>query len=141
MIHQQASENGIAPAVVLATVTPSENGVSSEARRLNLTVESSTGDPAIRAGGAVTLRASGGLDFNTVIVFRDAAFAAVGGKPGQLLLDLSGLVYHDTTGLNGLLAVVRVARMMGICVRVAPGPVLRATLESTGLASQIPLSA
>jgi anti-anti-sigma factor len=116
------------------------------AHRLELALEGADGAaPSCPAGqreaAGVTLRASGGLDFNTVIAFRDAAFAAVGGKPARLTLDLSALNYCDTAGLNGLLAVVRVGRLMGVPVRVTPAPELRATLESTGLSHQIPLAA
>lgn len=91
-------------------------------------------------GAPTAVRAAGGLDFVTVLAFREAAFGAVGARPRDLLLDLSDVHSCDLAGLSGLVAVVRVARMMGIGVRVAPAPDLRQTLESTGLSRQIPLA-
>ena len=41
-----------------------------------------------------------------------------------LLLDLSGVAYCDTAGISGVVAVVRVGRMLGVGVSVAPPPEL-----------------
>jgi len=107
---------------------------ATEPRHLSLDVERDA------SGAPTAVRVEGGLDFVTVLAFRDAAFGAVGARPHDLLLDLSGVHSCDQAGLSGLVAVVRVARMMGVGVRVAPAPDLRVMLESTGLNRHIPLA-
>jgi anti-sigma B factor antagonist len=93
-----------------------------------------------RADESLTIvYAVGDLDLATVLPFRDAAFTAIGHKPKRLILDMSGLDRLDITGLNTLLTVGRVARLVKIAVTVRPSPRLRALLQVTGLVRQMPI--
>ncbi|MFE5947968.1 STAS domain-containing protein [Streptomyces sp. NPDC056480] len=63
-----------------------------------------------RCGGAVLLRVTGELDLATVPLVRRAAVAALAHRPRRLLLDLTGLVFCDGTGLQALERLIEDAR-------------------------------
>ena len=89
--------------------------------------------------GASIVRVVGDLDLATILPFRDAAFTLIGLHPPLLLLDMSRLQRLDITGLNTLLTVGRVARLVKVPVIVRPSERLRALLKTTGLIRQLPV--
>lgn len=75
-----------------------------------------------------------------MITFRDAAFSAIGARPSVLLLDLTDAPFVDTTGLETLVTVARVGRMVAVSVRILPSPHLRHVLRVTGLTRFLPIA-
>jgi anti-anti-sigma factor len=90
------------------------------------------------AGGAQIIRLVGDLDLSTVLPFRDAAFTAIGTRPPRLVVDLTDLDRIDITGLNTLLTVVRVGRLVHVPVYINPSERIRAIFTATGLIQRIP---
>lgn len=82
---------------------------------------------AVRAaGGAVVLEVAGELDHDTVGPLREALDDAVG-PGGRVVVDLAGLGFCDSTGLNALLHSRLAAREAGGSLELAGlrGPVAR----------------
>ncbi len=85
------------------------------------------------ATGRMTLRVSGTLDLSTVLAFRDAVFTAIGKKPLDLFVDVTGLRDADISGISALVTAGRVARLMKVPFAVSPSPFLKPLLEDAGI--------
>ncbi len=101
---------------------------------LTVTSEKRPGD------GVILVRVAGDLDISTVLPFRDAAFTAIGSRPPLLLLDLVALGHLDITGLNTLLSIGRVGKLMKVPVRVIPGEKIARLFTATRLGAQLPFA-
>src|SRR5712692_5382448 len=77
----------------------------------------------------------GEIDLYTVPKLQSELTAALeGGKPVRLVVDLSGVDFCDSTGVNVLLAAHRRAREAGGDLELAgPRPAVRRILQVTGL--------
>jgi len=67
----------------------------------------------LTATGPGTLKASGALTFATARAARLSGLAALGGAPGALAIDLSGVTHADSAGLAVLLDWLGAARQAG----------------------------
>ena len=85
------------------------------------------------------VRVVGDLDLTTVLPFRDAAFTLIGTRPHRLVLDLTCLEHLDITGLESLLTVGRVGRMVCVPVTVLPNERVRRLFAVAALSRQLPL--
>ena len=88
--------------------------------------------------GAIVITGKGDLDLSTILPFRDAAFSALGQRPPLLVLDMTHLNRLDITGLNTLLTIGRVARLVHVSIRLIPGERIRTLFTITGLERQLP---
>ena len=82
---------------------------------------------------SLSLTATGRLDVNTVLSFRDTIFSALGERPLHLTLDLRPLEFVEPAGVSTLVTFARVAQMVGVAWNIEPSPDLKVTLEETGL--------
>ncbi|MBT2365734.1 STAS domain-containing protein [Streptomyces sp. ISL-10] len=94
------------------------------------------GDPAIETtvvGRCVVVRVSGEMDYVTVPFFWERFLEALAGRDRFLVLDLSGVSFCDSAGLNVLLRAGRHARVSGVELVLACVPQhLRRILGMTG---------
>jgi anti-anti-sigma factor len=81
----------------------------------------------------VTLHLSGTIDLATVLRLRDVAFSVIGERPGTLYLDLRAIAHVEITGINTLVTISRVARLVKVRCFILPSASLRDTLMQTGL--------
>ena len=84
-------------------------------------------------GMVVTLRIQGQLDLNTVLTFRDAVFSAMGERPEQLILDLSGIRTIDSAGISALITVCRVSSLVRTDTQIVPSAKHVSLLAEMGL--------
>jgi anti-anti-sigma factor len=80
--------------------------------------------------GTAVIGLSGDLDMTSVQQARAAIDAALAGRPGQVILDASGLDYMDSSGIALL---VQVTRMADDVQLRNPSPIVRQLIELTGL--------
>lgn len=88
-------------------------------------------------GDQVIVTASGEIDLYTAPALQ-AELAAVlgGGHPVRVVVDLSGVEFCDSTGMNVLLSAMKRARERGGALDLAgPQPAVRKVLQVTGLDS------
>lgn len=94
------------------------------------------GDLAIETavvGGCTVARVSGELDYVTAPVLWERCLEALAGSDGFVVLDLSGVSFCDSAGLNVLLRAGRQARVSGADLVLACVPRhLSRTLVMTG---------
>ncbi|WP_331732585.1 STAS domain-containing protein (plasmid) [Streptomyces avidinii] len=85
----------------------------------------------------------GEMDIERAPMLREALHAAITrpGGPGEIVVDLSGLSFCDSSGLNALIHAQRTAVEHGrrIVLRTPP-PQLRRLLEMTGAATLFPIT-
>lgn len=86
------------------------------------------------------LRLTGELDLSTAQTLIEAAEAtlverALAPGKGDLLLDLSGLSFMDSSGLRALIAVASQLESQGKLVLVSPGTMVLRLFELTGMAN------
>lgn len=91
------------------------------------------------ADEGMALRVRGVIDTLTIPEFRDAVFTAMGERPCLLLLDLTQVEAVDTTGLDTLVTIARVARTVNLNLSILPSPRLLRVLTMTGMAGALPL--
>lgn len=86
-------------------------------------------------GDHIVVSVQGEIDLYTVPRLRSELAAALGGAgPVRLVVDLSGVEFCDSTGVNALLAAHRQAREAGGDLELqAPRPGVRKILQVTGL--------
>ncbi|MEU8926277.1 STAS domain-containing protein [Kitasatospora sp. NPDC048545] len=84
-------------------------------------------------GSALVLHLHGEVDRDQRAVLEDALTRAVKDCPPRLIVDLAGLSFCDSTGLNALLATRLEAQANSVRLTLAaPPPQLRRLLEITG---------
>ena len=84
-------------------------------------------------GGAVLVRLAGELDLYNAHVVREALLEATDGKPERLVVDLSEVLFMDSTVLGVLIeSRSKLANRHGFLL-VAPGVETRRALEISGL--------
>jgi anti-sigma B factor antagonist len=92
----------------------------------------------IREGtDGMILHAAGDMDITTVDAFRDAA-AELLDRGGRLRIDLSDLEFMDSTGINGLVDVIRSSEGRAT-VSDDLRPEVRRTLSITGIIRSLPM--
>jgi anti-sigma B factor antagonist len=88
----------------------------------------------VPASGCVTLRLTGEIDLYTAPSVREAALRAISHHDGALHVDLSGVTFMDSTGLEVLLATRRRAELSGGSLQlIDPTPSVLRVLEVTGV--------
>jgi anti-sigma B factor antagonist len=93
-----------------------------EQNRLVADVREESGTPVICL--------SGDLDMTSVKQVHAAVEAALGSRPGRVILDASGLTYMDSSGVALMVQVSRIAREVQVR---NPTRIVRRLLELTGL--------
>ncbi|MFB1044140.1 STAS domain-containing protein [Streptomyces chrestomyceticus] len=93
-------------------------------------------DPSVEttiSGRSLVARVSGEMDYLTYPVFRERFNELIGRGERFIVLDLSGVSFCDSAGLNALLGARRQAETVGAVLVLAcvPDP-LRRILEMTG---------
>jgi anti-anti-sigma factor len=95
-----------------------------------------------RQDGRAVLQISGELDLATVAVLQDAVADELrAGQPGEIVLDLSGLTFLDSSGLGALLQ-IRSDTMAagGALTMAAVAPGAARVIEIAGLSATFGLS-
>jgi anti-sigma B factor antagonist len=90
---------------------------------------------SLAQGDHIVVSVNGEIDLYTVPrLQRELAAALASAKPARLVVDLSGVDFCDSTGVNVLLAAHRQAREAGGDLELAaPRPAVRKILQVTGL--------
>lgn len=85
-------------------------------------------------GDRTVMSVSGEIDLYTAPRLHGELVTALAGGPVQLVVDMSGVEFCDSTGMNVLLAAHRRAREHGGDLELArPRPAVRKILQVTGL--------
>jgi anti-anti-sigma factor len=96
----------------------------------------------IAAGRCLLAKVSGEMDYKTESVFRPQLEALIARGDRGIVLDLSGVSFCDSAGLNVLLGVRRQAEASGAVVVLAAVPeALLRILEMTGVDQLLPVYA
>ncbi len=96
---------------------------------LKVSIRSQAGRTVMSVGGEIDLYTAPRLHGELVT-------ALSGGGPVQIVVDMSGVEFCDSTGMNVLLAAQRRAREQGGDLELAsPRPAIRKILQVTGLES------
>jgi anti-anti-sigma factor len=89
--------------------------------------------------GGVTLRLSGELDVESVSLLERAAERHFSGGAQFVTLDLSELMFIDSTGLAAVALVARLCERDGRTLQIVPGPrPVQRLFEITGLVDVLP---
>ena len=76
----------------------------------------------------------GEIDLYTAPRLQSELMSALSGNPARLIVDMSGVEFCDSTGMNVLLSCLRRARERGGELEIAtPKPAVRKILQVTGL--------
>jgi anti-sigma B factor antagonist len=87
-------------------------------------------------GDHTVLLVAGEIDLYTAPKLQSELTAALRHSPARLIVDMSGVEFCDSTGINVLLAAHRTARERGGELQLAgPGSATRKVLQVTGLES------
>jgi anti-sigma B factor antagonist len=87
-------------------------------------------------GEHTVLSVTGEIDLYTAPTLQSELMAALGSGPVRLIVDMAGVDFCDSTGINVLLAAHRHARERGGELQLArPGSATRRVLQVTGLES------
>lgn len=90
--------------------------------------------------GYAVVAATGEIDLHTAPRLQTELAEQVLGEGGQLIVDLSGVEFCDSTGVNVLLAAMRRANEQGgTLTLIHPQPAVRKVLGITGLDSVFPV--
>jgi anti-sigma B factor antagonist len=96
---------------------------------------------ADRRGEAMVLALDGELDLSAKPAFEQLLEEAVDSEVEQLYVDLRGLVFIDSTGIELLLQALKTATEQGFEIAFVAGPgYVWSLLQSTGVASRLPLA-
>jgi anti-anti-sigma factor len=91
------------------------------------------------AEGCVTLRLAGELDVESVSMLEHAAERHFSGGAESVTLDLSELMFIDSTGLAAVALVARLCERDGRTLQIVPGPrAVQRLFEITGLVDVLP---
>ncbi|WP_127499520.1 STAS domain-containing protein [Actinoplanes solisilvae] len=94
-----------------------------------------------RDGSLVTVRLRGEVDVLTVDRVRGALAEALQAQPHEIVVDLSGLVFIDSTGLGALIFGFQRARDTGVRFRLAKAsPAVRQVLQLSGVLEVVELT-
>ncbi|ORT55644.1 STAS domain-containing protein [Streptomyces sp. CB03238] len=94
----------------------------------------------VQPAGIGVVRVSGELDYDGVAALEDAVRSVRALGSHCLLLDLSGLTFMDSSGVNALLKARRDTHVTGGWMRIAdPQPPVLKVIELVGLDQAIPL--
>lgn len=88
-------------------------------------------------GSIVTLRLVGTINFATVSKIRETAFAAMGEHPSYLYLDLRAIAQVEIYGIQTIVTITRVARLLNVQCLVLPSSCLREVLTQTGMDAKL----
>jgi anti-sigma B factor antagonist len=87
-------------------------------------------------GDHTVISVTGEIDLYTAPKLQSELMTALGANPVHLIVDMSGVDFCDSTGINVLLAAHRQARERGGELQLAgPGSATRKVLQVTGLES------
>ena len=87
-------------------------------------------------GDHTVISVTGEIDLYTAPKLQSELMTALGANPARLIVDMSGVDFCDSTGINVLLAAHRQARERGGELQLAgPGTATRKVLQVTGLES------
>jgi anti-sigma B factor antagonist len=87
-------------------------------------------------GDHTVISVTGEIDLYTAPKLQSELMSALSGSPARLIVDMSGVDFCDSTGMNVLLAAQRMAREHGGNVELSgPRPAVRKILQVTGLES------
>jgi anti-sigma B factor antagonist len=87
-------------------------------------------------GDHTVISVTGEIDLYTAPKLQAELVAVLSGSPARLIVDMSGVEFCDSTGINVLLAAHRQARERGGELQLAgPGSATRKVLQVTGLES------
>lgn len=92
----------------------------------------------IDGDNTITLHLSGSLELANLLALREAAFTAIGSRPGQIFMDLRSVLSVEIAAINTLVTIGRVAELMKVHFHIIPSTALRATLMQTGLFRLLP---
>jgi anti-sigma B factor antagonist len=93
------------------------------------------------AQGHVTLKLTGELDTESVPAFEAVLERQFGAGASGLTLDLSELVFIDSTGLAAIVLASRLCERDGCALEIVPGPrAVQRLFEVTGLVDVLPFS-
>ncbi|HUD77889.1 MAG TPA: STAS domain-containing protein [Streptosporangiaceae bacterium] len=85
-------------------------------------------------GDHTVISVTGEIDLYTAPRLQSELMTALGTNPARLIVDMSGVEFCDSTGINVLLAAHRQARERGGELQLAaPGSAIRKVLQVTGL--------
>ena len=85
-------------------------------------------------GDHTVISVTGEIDLYTAPRLQSELMTALGTHPARLIVDMSGVEFCDSTGINVLLAGHRQARERGGELQLAaPGAAIRKVLQVTGL--------
>lgn len=108
-------------------------GRNSTAAPRGLSIDTREEDEGIR----LILR--GSLDLASVLAFRETAFTVLGARPPRFYIDLSALPLPDISGLNALVTIARVARLVDVRLCLVVSCPLKRLMEQTGLIRMVTL--
>jgi anti-anti-sigma factor len=86
----------------------------------------------VNANGRAIVFGRGEIDLASGQAFRDALFGAQLAAP-EVIVDLSGVAFMDSTGINALIEAYRRAPNRGSLRVVGPSPAVRRVFEATGI--------
>jgi anti-sigma B factor antagonist len=87
-------------------------------------------------GDHTVVSVAGEIDLYTAPRLQSELTSALGASPTRLIVDMSGVGFCDSTGINVLLAALRQARECGgELILAGPGSATRKVLQVTGLES------
>ena len=90
-----------------------------------------------RNEGETVVSAEGDIDMLSGAEFAAALRNAVGDADGRVKVDLTGVTYFGSEGMQALVAAVRLARERDVSVATTGSPVVQRALEVTGLAKLV----
>ena len=94
-----------------------------------------------RDGGSAWVRPAGDLDLDTVHRVESALTELRGEEWGDLLLDLRGLTFMDSTGLRLVIRWNTAAREEGFTFAVVPGPeIVQRVFRLTGMDAHLTMA-
>jgi anti-sigma B factor antagonist len=90
-------------------------------------------------GGGVVVAITGEVDMETAPAARQSIVEALASHDGRVVVDLAGVTFIDSQGINALLRVYRDSDVDGRLVIRSPQPQARKVFEITGLDKVIPI--
>lgn len=92
-------------------------------------------------GGGYVVEAAGELDRFTAASLVETLDAITGSQPASVVLDLSGCVFLDSSGISALIEADKALRRSGTRLELVVSAVVSRTLRATGLEAHFPIRA